>query len=151
MSKPPRLPGPPTRLKNIQWPSRENSGTASRTAVLIAAPRFAGGPQDSSTLARCDTHMSEPPNPPPRNDPKYRLRPSLEIAGPFSLRTELITGPRLIGVDHPENFGDPATGLDIANKANATPIRTYAFRLLPPCHAVSRSPDLSAAPPRSFL
>src|SRR6058998_3676614 len=94
--------------------------------------------------------MSEPPNPPSRNDPKYRLRPSLEIAGPFSLRTELITGPRLTGVDHPENFGDPATGLDTANKANATPIRTYTFRLLPPCHIVSWSSPLSTMPPRSF-
>src|SRR5207249_9825790 len=76
--------------------------------------------------------MSDPPNPPSRNDPKYRLRPSLEIAGPFSLRTELITGPRLTGVDHPENFGDPATGLDTANNANSTPIRTYAFGRLRP-------------------
>src|SRR2546425_6922003 len=107
MSKPPRLPGPPTRLKNIQWPSRENSGTASRTAVLIVGPRFTGGPQESSTLARCDTHMSEPPNPPARNDPKYRLRPSLEIVGPFSLRTEFMAGPRGAGGDHPPKFWEP--------------------------------------------
>src|SRR5438093_3333033 len=98
----------------------------------MVGPRFTGGPQESSTLGRCDTHMSEPPNPPSRNDPKYRLRPTLEIAGPFSLTTELITRPRLTRVDPPENFRDPATGLDTANKANATPIRTYAFRLLPP-------------------
>src|SRR2546425_9883832 len=126
MSKPPRLPGPPTRLKNIQWPSRENSGTASRTAVLIAAPRFAGGPQESSTLARCDTHMSEPPNPPARNDPEYRLRPSLEIVGPFSLRTEFTAGPRLTGGDHSETVGQPPSGLDIAHNGKATPSRTYA-------------------------
>src|SRR5438093_11788183 len=94
--------------------------------------------------------MSEPPNPPSRNDPKYRLRPSLEIAGPFSLRTELIPGPRLTGVDHPENFGDPATGLDTANNANATPIQDVRFQTAPSCHAASGSSHLSATPPRSF-
>src|SRR2546422_4202414 len=94
--------------------------------------RSGGGPKYPPPRAGCDPNRWNPPNPPARNDPKYRLRPSLEIAGPFSRRTELITGPRLTGLDHPENFGDPATGLDTANNANATPIRTYAFRLLPP-------------------
>src|SRR2546422_9340542 len=98
----------------------------------MAGRGFRGGPRAAPALSRSAAQVRAPPNPPSRNDPKYRLRPSLEIAGPFSLRTELIPGPRLTGVDHPENFGDPATGLDTANNANATPIRTYAFRLLPP-------------------
>ena len=50
-------------LKNIQWPSRENEGTASFAGVLTIPPRFSGGPQAASTDARRDTQMSLPPNP----------------------------------------------------------------------------------------
>src|SRR5215204_6336757 len=46
--------------------------------------------------------MSSPPTPPGRVEVKYRLRPSLEIAGPRSIEVEFTVGPRLIGADQSE-------------------------------------------------
>src|SRR3989442_3061306 len=63
----------------------------------MLGPRFTGAPQGSSILARCDTQMSVPPNPPGRSELTYRLRPSLEIAGCCSFAAELTTGPRFTG------------------------------------------------------
>jgi len=51
MSVPPKPPGR-SLLKNIQCPSREKEGTFSVDGVLTIGPRFVGGPQGSSTLAR---------------------------------------------------------------------------------------------------
>ena len=48
--------------------------------------------------------MSSPPKPPGRVEAKYRLSPSLEIAGPRSIEAELTVGPRLIGADQSEYF-----------------------------------------------
>jgi hypothetical protein len=45
---------------------------------------------------------------------KYRLRPSLEIAGLFSLYDELITGPRLTGVPHGPYAGESAAATSAA-------------------------------------
>src|SRR5947208_8736398 len=67
--------------------------------------RFAGVCQaqagsSASMQARCETQMSTPPNPPNRSELRYRLSPSLEIAGCCSFAAVLITGPRLTGADH---------------------------------------------------
>src|SRR2546421_1399770 len=75
-------PKPPGRLllKNNQWPSRDRAGTFSMNAVFTV-PTFVGSPHAPSTVSRWDTQMSKAPEPPGRVDPKYRLRPSLEMAG----------------------------------------------------------------------
>ncbi len=46
--------------------------------------------------------MSNPPSPPGRSDWTKRLSPSLEIWGRSSFPVELMTAPRLIGVDQSE-------------------------------------------------
>src|SRR6185437_12778882 len=100
-------PHPPGRRlwKYSRCPSGESVGATSLTLELTVGPRFCGGPQGSSTLARCDTQMSSPPKPPGRSEVMYRLRPSLEIAGRLSSNGELTTGPRLIGVDQGPHSG----------------------------------------------
>src|SRR5215211_290370 len=103
MSRRPKLPAR-SLLKYIVCPSREKEGVSSLAAVLIVGPRFTGSPQASSRLARCETQMSAPPNPPGRLELKYRLRQSLESAGPAVLNPGVLTGgPRLTGGDHSEN------------------------------------------------
>src|SRR2546426_267539 len=94
-------PHPPGRKlwKYIRCPSGENAGATSLELELTVGPRFCGGPQGSSTVARCETQMSSPPKPPRRPDVMYRLSPSLEIAGRLSSNGELTTEPRSIGVD----------------------------------------------------
>src|SRR5207249_11843349 len=116
-------PKPPDLVlaKNNQWLSRDRAGTFSLAAVLIVAPRFTAGPHGSSALARCDTQMSAMPYPPARFEPRYRLRPSREIAGPTSFAAELIVGPRLIGVDHSENFGIAAARFEAMTSEKTIP------------------------------
>src|SRR2546423_14728951 len=77
-----------------------NAGAASLPAELMLGPRFSGAPHGSSMLARCETQMSMPPRPPGRSELMYRLSPSLEIAGCWSLYGELTTGPRFTGGPH---------------------------------------------------
>src|SRR6266566_2399343 len=103
-------PHPPGRKlwKYIRCPSGENAGATSLELELTVGPRFCGGPQGSSTLARCETQMSSPPKPPRRPDVMYRLRPSLEIAGRLSSSGELTSGPRLIGIDQGPHSGPSA-------------------------------------------
>src|SRR5216117_2628229 len=103
-------PHPPGRKlwKYSRCPSRENAGATSLELELTVGPRFCGGPQGSSRLARCETQMSSPPKPPRRPDVMYRLRPSLEIAGRLSSSGELTSGPRLIGVDQGPHWGPSA-------------------------------------------
>src|SRR2546422_2709490 len=61
---------PPSRaeplLNNSQCPSGVKSGAMSLLALLMFGPRFWGGPQGSSSLARWETQMSLPPRPPGR-------------------------------------------------------------------------------------
>ena len=106
MSLDPRLPGR-SLLKNSRCSLRDSAATASRPAVLTAGPRWAGGPHGSFRLARCDTQMSVEPYPPGRSEWKYRLNPSLEMAGPPSAKVELTTGPRFTGADQSEKFEIP--------------------------------------------
>src|SRR5213596_3460426 len=115
-----RRPKPPGRslLKYIVCPSREKEAASSLEAVLIVGPRFTGSPQASSRLARCETQMSFRPKPPGRSELKYRLRPSLESAGPASMNPVLMVGPRLTGADHSENV-DAAKNLGVANSPDA--------------------------------
>ena len=63
-------PHPPGRKlwKYIRCPSGENVGATSLELELTVGPRFCGGPQGSSRLARCETQMSSPPKPPRRPD-----------------------------------------------------------------------------------
>src|SRR2546428_11266252 len=100
-------PHPPGRKlwKYIRCPSGENVGAASLELESTVGPRFCGGPQGSSRLARLETQMSSPPKPPGRPEVMYRLRPSLEIAGRLSSADGLTTGPRLIGVDQGPHSG----------------------------------------------
>src|SRR6266511_4023254 len=100
-----RIPKPCGRslLKYIVCPSREKAGASSLEAVLIVGPRFTGSPQASSRLARRETQMSFPPKPPGRFELKYRLRLSLESAGPASMNPVLTVGPILTEGDHSEN------------------------------------------------
>src|SRR5439155_3277390 len=90
-------PTPPSRLllKNIHRPSREKAGWPSLRPVLTTGPRFIGGFQGLSTVSRFDSQMSAPPNPPGRSEVKYKVRSSLEIAGPDSVKAEFTRGPRL--------------------------------------------------------
>src|SRR3989442_15254188 len=94
-------PHPPGRKlwKYSRCPSGENAGATSLELELTVGPRFCGGPQGSSTLARCETQMSSPPKPPGRPEGMYRLSPSLEIAGRLSPNGELTTEPGAVGVD----------------------------------------------------
>src|SRR6266571_8665593 len=46
--------------------------------------------------------MSNPPIPPGRSEPKYRLSSSFESVGPCSLNVVLIVEPRFAGSDHVE-------------------------------------------------
>src|SRR3989441_12642508 len=100
-------PHPPGRKlwKYIRCPSGENVGATSLELELTVGPRFCGGPQGSSTVARCETQMSSPPKPPGRPEAMYRLRPSLEIAGRLSSADELTTGPRVIGGEQGPHAG----------------------------------------------
>ena len=91
-------------MKNIRWPSGDRFGKRSLLLVLIVDPRFTGAPQGSSRLARWETQMSPPPNPPGRLEEMYRLSPFREIAGNRSSNAELTSGPRLTGSDHSENL-----------------------------------------------
>jgi hypothetical protein len=50
--------------------------------------------------------MSLAPSPSGRIEPKYKLRPSFEIAGPCSPKSELIWHPRFVGAAQSENSGD---------------------------------------------
>src|SRR5262245_36119958 len=108
--KPPR----PVEWNSNQCPSREKLGALSSPLLLRAGPRFAGWPHASSRLARRDTQRSSPPWPPGRSELKYRLRPSLEIAGRSSPEGELATGPRLTGVPH----GPNVLGSDRSSRAS---------------------------------
>jgi hypothetical protein len=51
-------------------------------------------------VGRFETQMSRPPEPAGRSESKYRLKPSLEIAGAISDDVVLIVGPRFTGADH---------------------------------------------------
>src|SRR3954468_1988303 len=105
------LPKPPSRfvLKNSQCSSRDRAGTFSSEALLTFAPRLTGAPHGASRLARSVTQRSRPPNPPGRSEPKYSVRPSLEIAGPASMNAEFTIGPRFTGAAQSEYAG-PALG-----------------------------------------
>src|SRR5207249_10827218 len=103
-------PHPPGRKlwKYIRCPSGESVGATSLELELTVGPRFCGGPQGSSRLARCESQMSSPPKPSRRPDVMYRLRPFLEIAGRLSSSGELTSDPRLIGVDQGSHSGPSA-------------------------------------------
>src|SRR2546425_2094935 len=106
----------------MTWPSREKAGFPSLDVVLTVGPRFTGDPHGSSTLARCETYMSKPPSPPGRLEAKYRLRPSFEIAGCWSLDAELMTGPRLTGADQSEYFWAWTDGTLVMTRESMPPI-----------------------------
>ena len=126
---------PPGRLlfMNNQCSSRESAGEPSLKAVLIADPRCRGTPHGLSTVARSDTQMSFPPKPPMRSDVKYRLRPSYEIAGPWSLNREFTTDPRLTGLLHSEKCGAAA------GRCAATPKIIRRIAVMEKCTPFSRS------------
>src|SRR6185436_15185259 len=106
-----RIPDVPARslLKKSKCPSRDSAGMFSTPGVLTMAPTFNGGPHGLCTEARCETQMSLAPNPPGRIDPKYKLRPSFEIAGPCSPTGELIWHPRFVGSAQSESWGAAVT------------------------------------------
>src|SRR2546426_2114874 len=91
MSLSPATPVERFEAKNSQWPSRESAGAMSLTELLTVDPRLTGVPhgQLSSAQARWDTQMlrsrTMSPGPSGRFEAKYRLRPSLESAGGWSL------------------------------------------------------------------
>src|SRR5687768_16698821 len=101
-----KIPDVPARslLKKRKCPSRDSAGMLSAPGVLILAPTFTGGSHASSSDARCETQMSLAPSPSGRIEPKYRLRPSFEIAGPCSPKGELIWHPRFVGAAQSENL-----------------------------------------------
>src|SRR3990170_514453 len=74
--------------------------------------------------------MSFPPTPAGRVDPKKRLRRSLDIAGPPSMPTELIAGPRLTGADQAENTG-AAAEFGLTNRTTTTTSSSPAFTVAP--------------------
>src|SRR5439155_160938 len=110
-------------------------GAKSLLLVLIAGPRFCGGPHASSTLARWVTQMSFPPKPPGRLETKYRLNPSFEIDGCWSLDAELTTGPRFAGAPHGPYAGRSACDTSAARRF-AAPVPTG---LLSELHAYARA------------
>src|SRR5438034_641124 len=104
-------PTPPVRLllKNIQCPSREKFGTLSIAVLFTVGPRFTGACHGAFLSARFATQRSARPDPPVRFEPKYRLFPSGESAGPNSPAAELIVAPRLVAADHGPNFESPSS------------------------------------------
>jgi hypothetical protein len=55
-----------------------------------------------SVHALWETHRSVEPEPPNRGEPKYKLRPSFEISGVFSVEVEFMVVPRFTGSDQAE-------------------------------------------------
>ena len=135
MSMPPEPPGRSLE-KNSQCSSRDSAATASMNGVFTPVPMLAGRPHGSSSLARCETKMSVEPRPPGRSEWKYRLNPSLEIAGPASAKVELTGAPRLTGAVHAEYLG-AAVGYDDAIASSAIAVRRDSEQnhkwLLPAC------------------
>src|SRR5919112_4867211 len=80
--------------------------------------------------------------PPGRSEPKYRLRPSLEISGVKSMNGEFTAGPRLVGADHAELWvtkGCPGSGSRVAcsvpqarRSARAAPGTQVETLIVPP-------------------
>src|SRR5215813_1713539 len=95
--------------------------------------RLTGEFQGEARLSRCATQMSFPPTPPGRLDEKYRLSPSLEIAGLPSLNGELITGPRLVGGDQLEYFCALTNSPETATSRTAVPKATTVCNALIGC------------------
>src|SRR6267378_4857290 len=88
--------------KKSRCPSMEMVGAMSVLAVLMGDPRFTAAAQGQSPQVRWDTQMSVSPSPPARSEVKYRLSPSGDSVGLFSLDAVLIAGPRFAGSDHSE-------------------------------------------------
>src|SRR3989442_11805148 len=96
------------RAKKSRCPSMEMVGAMSVLAVLMGDPRFTAAAQGQSPQVRWDTQMSVSPSPPARSEVKYRLSPSGDSVGLFSLDAVLIAGPRFAGSDHSELAKDIA-------------------------------------------
>src|SRR2546428_114458 len=106
-SWPPTPPGRPVASDemNISRPSRRIAVRVSRYgpfSSVTSTPRPPGSasPARGLTRTRWVTQMSSPPKPPGRLETKYRLNPSFEIDGCWSLDAELTTGPRFAGAPH---------------------------------------------------
>src|SRR6266571_3285999 len=80
----------------------ESPGPVSAEDVLMAGPRFSGASHGQALQARWETQMSNPPIPPGRSEPKYRLSSSFESVGPCSLNVVLMIEPRFSGSDQGE-------------------------------------------------
>ena len=68
----------------------------------MLAPRLSGVPQGALELARLETYISVPPDPPALSEAKNRLRLSGAINGQPSSAVVLMFAPRFSGADHAE-------------------------------------------------
>src|SRR6266487_6612766 len=112
----------------------ESPGPVSAEDVLMAGPRFSGASHGQALQARWETQMSNPPIPPGRSEPKYRLSSSFESVGPCSLNVVLIVAPRFSGSDQGEKCDVTfATRFAVMLRSDSIP------------HPTSSTPEATAA------